>query len=117
MHDVTHLKNSLVQLHHGNWLSETRILAVAKVRVDGVCHFLEAISCRAEPPLWAKYVGVRAPDGFGASDAVEALADLRAAGHEVSVDVVAFGRNRLESEAADGGPHAEAFADDCLQIW
>lgn len=117
MQDVTYFKNSLVQLHHGNWLAETRIFTVAKVRVYGIRHFFESIFWSVEPPLWSKDVGVWAPYSFGASNAVEALADFCAAGNEVSVDVVTFGGNRFESEAADGRPHAEAFADDCLQIW
>lgn len=106
-----------MQLHHGNRLPETSILAVAKMRVHGVCHFLESLFRAVEPPLWAKDVGVGAPDGFGASDAVEALADFRTAGDEEAVDAVAFGRDRLEAEAADGRPHAETFADDSLQVW
>lgn len=61
---VTYLKNSLVQLHHGNRLPETRILAVAKMRVHGVRHLFESLFRGVEPPLWAKDVGVRAPDGL-----------------------------------------------------
>lgn len=113
---VTYLKNSLVQLHHGNRLPETRILAIAKMCVHGVRHLFESVFRSVEPPLWAKDVGVRTPDGFGASDTVEALADFRAAGDEEAVDVVAFWRDSLEAEAADGRPHAETFADDGLEV-
>lgn len=86
------------------------------MRVHSVRHLFKSLFRSVEPPLWAKDVGVRAPDGFGASDAVEALADFGAAGDEEAVDVVAFWGDNLEAEAADGRPHAETFADDCLEV-
>lgn len=105
-----------MQLHQGNRLPETRVLAVAEMRVDGVCHVSQSILLSEEPPLWPKDVGIRAPDCFRSSDSVEALADLGASGDEIAVEVVAFGGYSLESETAHRRPHAKALADYGLEV-
>lgn len=110
------LKNGLVQLHQRNWFPKTRVLAVPEMGVDSVYHVLQSISMSHEPPLRPKDVGIRAPDCLGASNSVETLANLCAAGDEIAVEVVTLGGHGLEAEAADWGPHTETFADDGLEV-
>lgn len=105
-----------MQLHQGNGLPETRVLAIPEMGVDGVCHVFQSVSLSDEPPLRPKDVGVRAPNSFRASDSVKALANLCAAGDEIAVEVVALGGYGLEAEATDWRPHTEAFTDDGLEI-
>lgn len=113
---VTYLKNGLVQLHQGNRLPETRILAVPEMGVDSVYHVFQSISLSDEPPLRPKDVGVRAPDCLGAPDSVKTLTNLCASGDEIAVEVVTLGGHGLEAKAADWRPHAETFADDGLEV-
>lgn len=84
--------------------------------VDSVYHVFQYVSLSDEPPLRPKDVGVRAPNYLGASDSVEALANLCAAGDEIAVEVVTLRGYGLEAKTADWWPHAEAFADDGLEV-
>lgn len=105
-----------MQLHQGNRLPETRVLAVPEMSVDSVYHVFQSVSLSDEPPLRPKDVGVWAPDCLGASDSVETLANLCASGYEIAVEIVTLGGYGLEAESADWRPHAESFADDGLEV-
>lgn len=113
-----HFGNRLLELQAGQRASQAAKAAVAKHERLGLGHAGQAVGVALEEPArGAEDVGVGPEDAGVVHQPPAVPADMHAAGDEAPVgEHVAAGRDLLGQARDDGRVHAQALADDGLQV-
>lgn len=114
---MTYLDKELVDLGQRQLSAQTLVFAMAKRQVQHGRHLARPALLHVQPAVRHEGIGILAPVGAVAQDAVDVLAHLRAGRQRVARHDVARGRDDLlEGEGRQGRVEAHGLAQRGLQV-